>query len=362
MIKLLCSLLLVVAACSFVACSADQAPFELKPNDRVVFVGDGLVERDIAYNYLESMLTVRSHGKGVTFRNAGWSGDTVWGESRAVFGQQKDGYNSLIKIINETRPTVIFLFYGMNESFAGPAGLAHFEEGYNALLDNVLNPAKDAEHVGAPPAQSTNRKDPKDTAKAPPVLPREVPRIVMVSPIAFQTDETTTLAHNLKQNDNLKLYTEAIQKIAEKRGAKFLDMFTLFGAGKPIHKAAKLTTDGVHLNSAGYLFYAAGIEKALGLGSAAWKFVVDSGDYNAIPRTTPPADSVALEKVRDLIEAKNVQFFNKWRPQNDTYLFLFRKHEQGRNAKEIPEFDPFIAAKETEIAKAADDAAKSLGL
>jgi len=44
-------------------------------------------------------------------------------------------------------------------------------------------------------------------------------------------------------------------------------------------------------------------------------------------------------------------YFYRWRPQNVTYLFLFRKHEQGRNAKEVLQFDQLVAAKEKEIAK-----------
>ena len=43
--------------------------------------------------------------------------------------------------------------------------------------------------------------------------------------------------------------------------------------------------------------------------------------------------------------------FYRWRPQNITYLFGFRKHEQGQNAKELAEFDKLIAAKEKEINK-----------
>ena len=50
------------------------------------------------------------------------------------------------------------------------------------------------------------------------------------------------------------------------------------------------------------------------------------------------------------IAEKNALFFNRHRPQNETYLFLFRKHEQGNNAVEIPQFDPLIAEKEKEIA------------
>jgi hypothetical protein len=32
-----------------------------------------------------------------------------------------------------------------------------------------------------------------------------------------------------------------------------------------------------------------------------------------------------------------------------TYLFGFRKHEQGNNAVEIPQFDPLIAEREVQI-------------
>jgi hypothetical protein len=39
------------------------------------------------------------------------------------------------------------------------------------------------------------------------------------------------------------------------------------------------------------------------------------------------------------------------RPQNETYLFGFRKYEQGQNAREIPLIDPLVEAKEKEIAR-----------
>jgi hypothetical protein len=57
-----------------------------------------------------------------------------------------------------------------------------------------------------------------------------------------------------------------------------------------------------------------------------------------------------VEEVRSLINAKNRQYFYRWRPQNETYLFGFRKHEQGQNAREIPLFDPIVTELETKIA------------
>jgi len=58
-----------------------------------------------------------------------------------------------------------------------------------------------------------------------------------------------------------------------------------------------------------------------------------------------------VEKLRRTIVAKNQLYFYRWRPQNETYLLGFRKHEQGQNAREIPLFDPLVEAKEQEIAK-----------
>ena len=57
------------------------------------------------------------------------------------------------------------------------------------------------------------------------------------------------------------------------------------------------------------------------------------------------------EKLRAAIIDKNHQYFYRWRPANETYLFGFRKHEQGQNAAEIPKFDPIVEKMEADIAK-----------
>jgi hypothetical protein len=62
-------------------------------------------------------------------------------------------------------------------------------------------------------------------------------------------------------------------------------------------------------------------------------------------------DREQIERLRATINRKNLLFFHRWRPQNITYLFGFRKHEQGNNAVEIPRFDPLVAEQEREIAR-----------
>ena len=58
-------------------------------------------------------------------------------------------------------------------------------------------------------------------------------------------------------------------------------------------------------------------------------------------RVDIPIDSNYTELLHT-ITMKNMMFFHRHRPQNETYLFLFRKHEQGNNAVEIPQFDPLV--------------------
>ena len=102
-----------------------------------MFVGDTLIERDQRYGYLETMLTIANPDLDLTFRNLGWSGDTVRGLSRAGFDPPEAGFKSLIEQVTAAKPTVLVVGYGMADSFDGPAGLSRFVEGYNAFLDAV---------------------------------------------------------------------------------------------------------------------------------------------------------------------------------------------------------------------------------
>jgi hypothetical protein len=58
-----------------------------------------------------------------------------------------------------------------------------------------------------------------------------------------------------------------------------------------------------------------------------------------------------VEALREAIRRKNELYFYRWRPQNETYLFGFRKYEQGQNAREIPRFDPLVEAEEQAISR-----------
>ena len=358
-------------------------PFRLADGDRVVLIGGTLVEREQKYGYWEAALTTRF--PGVTFRNLGWSGDTVFGEARASFDHNRPGV-ALTRLVGHTlslKPTVLFVGYGANESFEGEAGLPKFVNGLEALLD-ALAPSK--------------------------------ARVVLMAPPGHE-DLGRPLPDPAAQNRNLRLYGDAIRAVARKRGHGFVNLYELFAeAGK----AAPLTDNGMHLTAYGYWRSAEALERGLGWEPPAWRVGIDGAKASAegakvtdpregplrfdvtddlLPTAPPPggttrpegrrvlrvaglaegsytlsidgkpaataaaagwAKGVSLssgpefgqaEQLRSAIVEKNHQYFHRWRPQNETYLFGFRKHEQGRNAREIPLFDPIVAEKEKEIAR-----------
>jgi hypothetical protein len=100
----------------FAFAAAPQKPFELRDGDRVVFIGDTLIEREQHYGYVELMMTLRWPDRNVTFRNLGWSADTPEGQSRVSFDWSKgsaEWFRQLVEQIKQTQPTVVVLGYGL---------------------------------------------------------------------------------------------------------------------------------------------------------------------------------------------------------------------------------------------------------
>jgi lysophospholipase L1-like esterase len=282
--------LLVASAPRNSRAAGDTPPFQLHDGDRVVFLGDALFERDGKYGCIETALSLAFPDSKLTFRNLGWSGDNVFARSRDYFDQQGDGYARRIAHVNRLKPTVMLLAYGGNESYGGEAGLAQFAAGYRRLLD-------DLEKTGA--------------------------RFVLLSPIR-QENLGPPLPDPAPQNRNRELYAAEIKKLAAERGHRFVDLFNRFASS-----GGPLTYNGIHLDQRGYEELAKTICRELGL-------------------PIPAFDG--RDELRRSIVEKNRLYFYRWRPSNETYLFGHRKHEQGKNAVEIPQFDPLVAEKEKQIA------------
>lgn len=389
--------LLTLVAAS--AARADVQPVELKDGDRVAWIGGAFVERDQQHGYLETLLVTANPDKQFTFRNLGWSGDTVEGHARAVFGSPSDGFKRLLKDLQETKPTVIIVAYGANEAHAGEAGLAAFEKNLDRLLTE-LKTATDA-------------------------------RLILVTPHRHEFVSPKLPDPNLF-NAKLSGYDNVIRSAAVSKNCGLLDLSELVTSTSPPMStsaaSARLTNNGVHFTPFGYWSIAPAIARQFGVETKPVDVVIDpsskthqatgakvtdlkfgdnhiqftatfdrlprspaplaGGQESSLPRTpalritvkglakdkpwqilcdgqlldltgdshlehgglvaqTP--DTEQVEALRAAINKKNELYFHRHRPQNETYLFLFRKHEQGNNAVEIPQFDPLVAELEAQI-------------
>src|SRR5262249_41394051 len=118
---------------------SSESAFNFRTGDRVVLIGDTLIEREQAYGYVEQRLAVQAPADRVIFRNLGWSADTPAGRSRTSFDYDKPGrgLELLKEEIAAIQPTVAIVGYGMASSFKGKAGLPKFKNDLNRLLDSI---------------------------------------------------------------------------------------------------------------------------------------------------------------------------------------------------------------------------------
>lgn len=275
-----------------IGCQTTQASpvWEAKENELVALLGDTFWERDYHGAAIETALTVATAGKKVRFRNLGWSGDTPRCESRSYFGPPREGFDRLKQQLAEIKPTTVMICYGAVDSFTGEAGLASFLQAYREMLQMI-----------------------RETTQA---------NIVLFSPPPASRD-TKRWPSLAAQSAQREMYARAIEKLATEEKLAFADLHAL------MKDQAWTTVNGVTFTQQDYKQIAPLVVRSLGL---------------SIDPTT-----LAQPSLRETIIAKNQLFFQRWRPQNEIYLFGSRKHEQGNNGVEIPQFDPLIAEKEALI-------------
>lgn len=355
---------------------------QIREGDRILLIGSTMIEREQSYGYWETALYAAKPEVEFSLRNLGWSGDTVWSESRAGFETPEYGFKELQKLVETLQPTLIVVNYGFNESFAGERGLAKFKDGLKRLTEML------------------------SATKA---------RIVLVSPTRMEYRMGKFPDHRA-DNRNVELYRDAIRDFAAEHHLGFGDWTDSVVAPSgpvPLSEDLALTDNGLHLTQVGFwktsesLAELAGVPPSDGhlsinLANLKIEGFLDANDLHwkndeltftgiskrlplpSDPRSghfTPYTFSVVglnplstynlrigdrstatatgamwasgveilkhpdfdqVENLKNAILRKNELFFHRWRPQNVTYLFGFRKHEQGQNAKEVAEFEPLV--------------------
>ena len=93
---------------------AKVSAFPFHDGDRVVFLGDSITEQRMYTTYLETYLLTRFPTWNLTFRNAGWGGDTSYMRSRG--GPPAE---TLQRDVIALKPTVVTIDFSMNDASYG---------------------------------------------------------------------------------------------------------------------------------------------------------------------------------------------------------------------------------------------------
>ncbi len=151
---LLAVIFLSVAFAKPVSGQAPNPGFAPKNGDRIILLGNTFADRMRHYGYFETLLQKNFPGKQLTMRNMGWSADEVGLQPRPLnfpgFGEKTTrltegrkevkfqgfthegerivmpvalNFEGLNQDLYDQKADIIFLCFGMNEAFKGPAGL-----------------------------------------------------------------------------------------------------------------------------------------------------------------------------------------------------------------------------------------------
>ncbi|MFO1064233.1 MAG: sulfatase-like hydrolase/transferase [Pirellulales bacterium] len=281
---------------SELASANDRLPNWLKAGDRVAWLGGTLIERLNESGSLDAEVSLRAPLAGLSFVNLGWSGDDLSGRARGVFGGAEEGRKRRVRDLQLSGASVVVIAYGMGELLdpAMDAGkLQTYETELNALLAEIKSMGKRA--------------------------------VIAAAPEWIDDKSTDSQSANVRAYaERRQLLNSMLQKVAGEAKLPLIEL----GAVK-----SSMFESGTYLSVNGY---------------AQWS--IASGELLFRDAKHPAVASREHEQeLRATAKEAARLFFDMHRPQNETYLLLFRKHEQGNNAVEMDQFRPLLAEVQFEL-------------
>lgn len=291
-----------------------KARFDPQKGDHIILLGNTFADRMRHYGYFETLLQKNYPDQQLILRNMGWSADEVGLQPRPLnfpgFGEKATipskpskevtfqgfthegepirmpvalNFNGLNQDLTEQKADIIFLCFGMNETFKGPEGLQQFKKDLEVFIKNL---------------QSNKFNG------------HSAPRLVLVSSIAHE-NLGRYYPDPAEHNKNLALYTNAMQGMADRMGLFFIDLFRPSQVRMSLKNETAITINGIHLNETGYKLAAEWMGQSLGF--------PEKQDF----------DSENNRKLRLVIKMKDDHFFYRWRAVNSEYIYGRRREPFG---------------------------------
>src|SRR5256714_5723320 len=263
----------------------------LSKADHICLIGNALPDRMQHHGWLETLIHARFPGHDLVFRNLSASGDevTTWHRS--------ENFGSRDEWLTKTKADVIFAFYGFNESFKGQDGLDKFKQN----LDKFVKETRNRNYSG-----------------------KNLPRLVLFSPIANEKINDPNLPDPKPNNENLAKYSAVIAEVAKDNGVLFVD---LFARSQELYAQAAKHKQSLTLNT--FMLTEAG-DKALA-----------PEIFRDLFGETAPSGN--LEKLRAAVNEKNAEWHARYRTVDGYNVYGGRSKltfpKAGKDSPKISNFD-----------------------
>lgn len=349
----------------------------IQANDRVAWLGGRLWEEMQDHGELEAILAGRLAGKHVSFRNVAWSGDDVEGRARGVFGTTEDGYKRRLADLEKAEPTLVFVAYGFSEALDDSWSLERFEKGLVRLLgdlkkkeqrlvllapggipDGTTFPASRLKHVQNRLAQFAEKV--QQIAKAESLTSLQLPTLEakwtddgMVPKVSAVRDWALAVADVIVPT-NSKAFLASKVELEAKGEWKKDPSWAVKWEGDAAKNQWKWKETAARLPEVGAEGRSVMIR---GLPPGQYRLMIDgqlvgrgdAGQWREGLAISGVGVELQREALRQRVVDKDLTFLHRYRPQNETYLFLFRKHEQGNNAPEVEKFSGLAKELDSQI-------------
>jgi len=225
------------------------ADFFIHDGDRVVFLGDSITEQRLYTTYIEAYALSRHPSWKLTFRNAGWGGDTSWLRTRSetneglLFASDEARQMEMIhravdfglrRDVLPLNPTVVLVNFGMNDHYYQPFR----PDIFRAYVRSEAEIARILEANGA--------------------------RVALLTPQPIE-DKRADPDQDVR-NQSLLRFSDGLRDVAARANAAFVDEFDPYMAAMLASQSATIGRghDGVHPGPAGHTIMAWAILKGLG--------------------------------------------------------------------------------------------------
>lgn len=262
----------------------------------VSLIGGNLCSRMMNYGYFETEIHARHPEKEIYIRNFCDGGDTPafrahsgrntpWAFDGAENFQDRLQKNSHSQghfdypdaWLEKHKTDVLLAFFGSAESFDGVDALPMYKEELRAFIHHTN-------------AQKYNGKS--------------APKLILISPTAF---EDLSYKYDLPtgQNQNLELYVNAMEEVAQEMGIPFINSFEVSQSW--FNPGYQFSIDGLQLNDLGYKTFSSWLVDKLfgGINS------LNDEDYS---------------KLKEMVLEKNWYWHNDYKIPNGVHVFG-RRHE-----------------------------------